>query len=368
MEKMVCSICGRELPPDECHEFDGETLCQECLDENTVICADCGNRVWNDDNAGNEDHPLCQRCYDDDYTTCTRCGALLRYSAAYYQDSDGDEDEPFCDSCYYRLPKESIQDYYYKPDPIFYGDGPRYFGVELEIDEAGERDSSAERLLNIAHSNGLEHIYCKHDGSLDDGFEIVTHPMSLSYHMTEMPWAAILREAVNMGYRSHQAHTCGLHIHVSRDAFGETEEAQDAAIARILFFVEKHWNELLNFSRRTQRQLDRWAARYGYKDQPVDMMEHIKKGRSNRYTCVNLTNESTIEFRIFRGTLKYNTLIATLQMVNRICDVALYLSDEELRALSWSEFVSGVTEPELIQYLKERRLYLNEPVESEVDL
>lgn len=38
------------------------------------------------------------------------------------------------------------------------------------------------------------------------------------------------------------------------------------------------------------------------------------------------------------------------------------MSDDELRAMSWSEFVSGVTEPELIQYLKERRLYLNEPV------
>ena len=60
--------------------------------------------------------------------------------------------------------------------------------------------------------------------------------------------------------------------------------------------------------------------------------------------------------------MKYNTLIATLQMVNRICDVAICMSDDELRAMSWSEFVSGVTEPELIQYLKERRLYLNEPV------
>ena len=52
-----------------------------------------------------------------------------------------------------------------------------------------------------------------------------------------------------------------------------------------------------------------------------------KKGyHSGRYTCVNLENPATIEFRMFRGTLKYNTLIATLQLVNRICDVALYLS------------------------------------------
>ena len=36
--------------------------------------------------------------------------------------------------------------------------------------------------------------------------------------------------------------------------------------------------------------------------------------------------------------------------------------------MSWSEFTSGITEPELIQYLKERRLYLNEPVESEAEV
>ena len=65
---------------------------------------------------------------------------------------------------------------------------------------------------------------------------------------------------------------------------------------------------------------------------------------------------------MFRGTLKYNTLIATLQIVNHICDVAFSMSDEEIKKLSWSDFVSKIEEPELIQYLKERRLYINETV------
>ena len=104
-----------------------------------------------------------------------------------------------------------------------------------------------------------DRLYIKHDGSLDEGFELVTHPMSLSYHCKEMPWQAMLDTLVDMGYRSHQTGTCGLHCHVNRDAFGETE----AAIARILFFVERNWTELLNFSRRTMRQLERWASRYG---------------------------------------------------------------------------------------------------------
>ena len=49
-------------------------------------------------------------------------------------------------------------------------------------------------------------------------------------------------------------------------------------------------------------------------------------------------------------------------MVNRICEAAITFNDEEMTSLSWPEFVSAVTEPELIQYLKERRLYVNEPV------
>jgi len=211
----------------------------------------------------------------------------------------------------------------------------------------------------------LENAYCKHDGSLDDGFEVVTHPMSLEYHMREMPWQRVLDEAISMGYLSHRANTCGLHIHVSREAFGNTEVEQDKVIARILFFMEKHWGELLKFSRRTQRQLERWAARYGYKEHLPDLLDDAKKGRGNgRYSCLNLQNQDTIEFRVFRGTLKYNTLIATLQLVNRVCDVALFMTDDELKGMSWTTFVSGCQEPELVQYLKERRLYINEPVEA----
>ena len=165
-----------------------------------------------------------------------------------------------------------------------------------------------------------------------------------------------------------QRGTCGLHVHINRSAFGETEYEQEPAIARILYFVEKHWEELLKFSRRTPRQLERWASRYGYKDRPKDILDHAKKGYGGRYSSVNLENRATIEFRIFRGTLKFNTLIATLQLVNRICDVALSLSDEELQAMSWTTFVSGCQEKELVQYLKERRLYVNEPITTEEEI
>ena len=367
-ETFTCCHCGQEYPLGNRVLVGDDTICERCANEETVICSRCGEGIYRDDNAGDENTPLCQPCYDRHYTSCERCGRIIHVDDAYYEDDD--EDDPLCYDCHTHARRNKrIEDYYYKPEPLFRGNGSRYFGVELEIDGAGEDDTSAGQIMEIANGNGLENLYCKHDGSLDDGFEMVTHPMTLEYHMKEMPWARILQEAIRLGYTSHQATTCGLHVHVNRDAFGNTEEAQDAVIARILYFFEKNWEELLKFSRRTPRQLERWATRYGYKDQPKELLDHAKKGyHGGRYTSVNLTNTDTIEFRIFRGTLKYNTLIATLQLLDRICDVAICLTDDQVKAMSWTTFASGCTQPELVQYLKERRLYVNEPVDSEEEV
>lgn len=361
-----CGVCQTVYAVEDLTEFDEMLVCPECLSENTVLCARCGERIWAENDAGDEHTHLCDHCYDRYYTRCERCNRLILEADANYEDDDGD---PMCYDCHCRHQNDrTINDYYFKPEPIFYGDGSRYFGVELEIDEGGESNSRAKQLLSIA-TRVENRMYCKHDGSLDDGIEMVTHPMTLDYHEKQMPWSEILSKAKSLGYRSHQANTCGLHIHVNRSNFGETEQEQDEFIARVLYFVEKHWEELLKFSRRSRRQMDQWAARYGYKEQPMELLNHVKKGFNGyRYTCVNLTNTNTIEFRMFRGTLKLNTFIATLQLVDRICDVALYFSDEEIKAMSWTAFVSGCTQKELVNYLKERRLYVNDPVESEEEI
>ena len=272
--EIPCELCGEVYDPDELIPFDDRLICPECLENETTLCACCGQRIWLTDNAGNDNTPLCQTCYDQSYMTCSECGRLIHCEDSYYLD---DSDEPLCLTCLEEANRDVIQGYYYKPEPIFYGTGPRYFGVELEIDEGGERGDYASRILSQANVAFTERLYCKHDGSLSNGFELVTHPMSLEYHQEEMPWPEVLRTARSLGYRSHQTQTCGLHVHVSRKAFGETEAEQEPAIARILYFVEKHWEELLKFSRRTPRQLERWAARYGYKGRPKEILEHAKK-------------------------------------------------------------------------------------------
>ena len=360
-EKVYCSHCGTFIDTDDYEEFNGEILCPDCINNFTSVCDCCGERIWSEDTYGDEYTTLCYHCYNNHYTRCEECDSIIHNDDAYEYD-----DCYYCHGCYQNIRRNtSIHEYGYKPEPIFYGDSNRYFGVELEIDGAGKDDDYATEILDIANMRD-DHIYIKTDGSLDDGMEIVTHPMSLEYHKN-FCWEDIMHHAVRLGYRSHQTSTCGLHVHVNRTSLATDHYEQDEVISRILYFVEHHWNEILKFSRRSEYAMNRWAARYGYENSPKAIMDKAKKNYG-RYVAVNLCNYHTIEFRLFRGTLKYNTLIATLELVNRICDIALSYTDDEMSKLSWSEFVAGITEPELIQYLKERSLYINEKIISEEEM
>jgi hypothetical protein len=157
-------------------------------------------------------------------------------------------------------------------------------------------------------------------------------------------------------------------VHCNRDYFGEEYDEQEEAIGRIVYFVERHWDELVRFSRRTPGSLNRWAAKYATISSTIcETYEKAKNKDMGRYVAVNLSNYRTIEFRMFRGTLRYETFLATLQLVDEICKSALMLSDHELQELSWSEFVRLINKndkPELINYLKSRNLYVNETVEE----
>ena len=361
----VCSECRRAIPEESVYEFDGVTMCEHCYNTLTTTCDNCGERIWRDNAEGDSHITLCSNCYEYSYTTCEDCGRLIHHDDACYAD---DEDYPYCRDCYDQLGEKTIKNYSYKPEPIFYGSDSLFYGVELEIDKGGEYYEHAAKILDIANRHN-EKIYCKHDGSINDGFEIVSHPMTLAYHIDEMKWEEVLEKAIAMGYRSHNTATCGLHIHCNRSAFGKDYDEQEEAIGRIVFFAEKHWNELVRFSRRTPENLNRWAARYAtISNTTAETFKKAKDKNMGRYVAINLTNYNTVEFRLFRGTLRHKTFIATLQLVDEICRSAIDMTDREIEELSWSDFVSRIPQKkaELIHYLKSKRLYVNESVtESE---
>ena len=359
--EIICSECGRVLREETIHKFEERCLCQNCIDSLTTICDCCGKRIWRHQAEGDTFTVLCHQCYQSCYTYCEECGVLIHNDDAYSED---DSDYVYCRDCFERIRSNPIKDYNYKPEPIFYGNEPLFLGIELEIDKGGEYSENAKEILDYINKDKV-YAYAKHDGSLHDGMELVFHPMNLSYCLNNINWSGLFEKIISMGYRSHQTETCGLHCHVNRSAFGSTLEAQESVIARIVFFVENHWNELLKFSRRTEYNMNRWASRYGIAENTYDTYQKAKEKCLGRYVAVNLENYSTIEFRLFRGTLKYQTFAATLQLVHAICQTCINMTDKELEGLSWSSFVLGIKDkPELIRYLKSKQLYVNELIED----
>ena len=143
----TCSHCG--CTAEGLTEFEGQPLCLDCLEDLTTVCVDCGGRFWRRNCCGNDEGaPVCYDCFRNNYTHCTRCGQTISNDDCWYP---LDNDDPYCRDCFDAIENAPIHDYYFKPRPTFYGDGPRHFGVELEIDGAGEDDSNASALLRIAN-------------------------------------------------------------------------------------------------------------------------------------------------------------------------------------------------------------------------
>lgn len=303
-------------------------------------------------------------------TVCRDCGRLIPDGEANWDNSN---ECYYCDDCYENH-ASSLNGYSYKPVPQFQfrtselkeldadvlepRSAIHTFGVELEVDDGDDASDLCEALEELDQP-----IYMKHDGSLNsEGVEIVTHPCSLAYHQYEMRWAEIMRVCDSRDYKSHDTTTCGLHIHVGRSSTGATGKERDAVAGNLVILTNAVWDELVTFSRRKGGALDHWARRPNLRCDPETLDDAqltdyaLYTENDGRYQAVNLTNHGTVEFRLFRGTLKRKTLIAALQLVNNMVDYAMTHTPKECLTAKWSDIVAVKQFKELNAYCESRGL------------
>jgi hypothetical protein len=339
-------------------------VCPDCIDNGGyVVCEHCGGYFSrNYSNTDRSGFTICDICYaNHHYQWCGTCGQLVQEHNATY---DRDSNRWYCDGeCYETRPRISFHDYGYKPEPDFRrrtGEGIEdtlMFGVELEIDNGDDHEVVSDALADLNLP-----IYMKHDGSLgSEGVEIVTHPCSLAYHQYELRWAEIVRVCKANKFKSHDAGTCGLHIHVGRNPMGKTYEERRVAVGNLVILTERLWVELVKFSRRTSGQLSDWACRPNieldceFTDSELTDMA-LRTEYNGRYQACNLRNDATVEFRIFRGTLKRNTLIASIQLVSNLTKYAMTHTPTECKNATWADVVGVEQFKELNKYNTERGL------------
>ncbi|WP_165046316.1 amidoligase family protein [Adlercreutzia sp. ZJ138] len=264
--------------------------------------------------------------------------------------------------------------YSFKPEPVFHdieGGDPSglYLGVELEMD-CGNAEATAKR---ISEAYGPQVLYFKHDGSLDDGCELVTHPMSPEYMASDAGkemWHDICTSALAEGMRSHDTNTCGLHVHVSREFFGKSKTSQELTELKLIETVDRLFEPIVIFSRRKRHCIDRWAPKCNAPKEDAGWIKKAKRvssfAKRDRYHAVNVTNDATIEFRLFRGTLKPETILATLQFVTGFCYLVKASNPSQMDRYNWYDLCDAVINAcpvdttELHNYLIERELIVPE--------
>ena len=227
----------------------------------------------------------------------------------------------------------SIHSYSYKPNPIFFKNPKEksklFLGVELETESKGNcRQSCAEEIDDIS-----DLYYLKNDSSIDDGFEIVSHPFSPTWYFEHKSiFNDLLDTLRNNGFRSYNTSTCGIHIHITKSYLSGLD------IAKLHLFFCENEEFIKTISQRNPNNLNQWGKIK--KDKKAIYDQSKKKGGSERYTAINLQNHNTIEFRIFRGTLNENSYHKNIEFVIAICRFVKVTSLQQLTTNQFYNYVS----------------------------
>lgn len=327
----------------------GVSICQDCserLDRHRGVVIDqchmCGGIGTGMNNlsvriqrvAGNREEfvashsNFCQRCIADFFVRCASCRYYVHINpppelSPPFRTSNG---HIFCFSC--SEEHESIQyvmPYNYVPeDPIFLCgtgsteeplDDMAYFGFELELEFNGKKGKAMKIL---SEEKIRQWSYVKHDGSIQEGVELVSHPMTWNFwRKNKADFKDVVDRVRQLGCASYDSGRCGFHVHLSRSAFSKWHLRKF-----VEFYYHKGTRKLIT------DVAQRHSERYASMREDLDLVNHREKSsfltckshggvdsRENKYQAVNTCKPHTIEVRIFRGSLRWKTVLKNIEFV-----------------------------------------------------
>ena len=323
---ICCDTCDTNIPEDEARYIAREPLygtwgaavvCEECCQE----CANCGGTMPHGEGTTvtgrwGRHMQWCPSCADQDSWCCEQCDE--RFDCGCAQPSVVGE-EYLCESCAEDAEMQNgnvIGDYHNSarrcatspmPSDWTAAHGGRYLGVELEMERRGSggniHELAAELLQSVNPTQGAPLLFAERDGSLRDGFELITQPMGLDAQRAL--WVRVLSLDTARHFRSHDTETCGLHVHVSRAGLSQLTIAKT-----VVFLNDPATEELIRAVAR------RYNTGYCHR-KPCKLSRDAVRG-SDRYEMLNTTGRHTVEFRIFRGSLRAETVLGCVEFAHAV--------------------------------------------------
>jgi len=350
-ETFSCDCCSESRALDDRHIVqNGDSVCIECIEENYCLCESCEDYVPTDDTRGAYNRrgrrmTICDSCFSDDYFVCQDCDETFHV--------DNWHDGEYCASCYEENHSEEhsehIHSYSRRINAPFLGIGTNgsfeeiitdrrktlFLGVELEV-ESQNLVNDAETCVNLFPQYNYNPLtILKKDGSLTAGFEIVSCPATLDAH--RKLWQKFFAERQKVtSLKSHDTKTCGLHVHVSRAPLSQMQ------IAKVVLFCNSAQNTAF-IEALARRSASNYARIKPKKVRDIFNREDGILSNPDRYEAVNLQNDATIEFRLFRGTLKPDTFFRTLEFCEALILFCAPAETGLTDALHWEKFSAWLT-------------------------
>lgn len=280
--------------------------------------------------------------FKNDAEICEKCGGLKKMG---YE----------CKNCMsFAIKPYDYKDYEIvldKPSRTNKGEEDLFIGFELEFEMTNTKRNAKEKLaLKIKELLPNFVLECKRDGSLNNGFEVLSQPIHINRINT--PWYTnrikslfdLLKEEGCVA-----EDTCGLHFHLSNAGLGDIRRTQNnmLLLTDTLQDYIKRWSNRLTIPKATYRSDDEdydedcddcCCGEYDYYDR--DLFHYCKFINDNfwtdkqeqraswydrhdvsHYNGVNIENTSTTEFRFFASTLdefEFMTDINLLMAITRI--------------------------------------------------
>ena len=349
-----CTDCGTLISTRHALHPGGHYYCADCVEDGLADgrfgeCDDCGAILPEDRLRFLDglDRTVCRQCRSDHYARCPRCGDYGCTDDMRWSDYDG---AYYCDECYDESADLIAQYHSQNKVTRFLGEGAHHHGIEIEMECRSDHGDAA----STARSLWPDEAVCfERDGSLDDGFELITNaPFTSEYlrsHREQV--AAALASLIANECRSHNTSTCGMHIHTSWSALGTLKAEQDYNSTKLALITERFPEDMDKLARRR-------PTHYCPKLDTTDPLR-IEATKGNVRGAWNFQERDTFEFRHPRGTLNVDTVYATLELVDALVRAATRLSIERIqKAKTLAEVLragnGGRIRAELLAYMERR--------------
>lgn len=246
------------------------------------------------------------------------------------------------------------------------------YGFEIEIDNYNKRlyvtkngtkyAKVTDKFYELNGKNRKTHFKFESDGSLSNGYEIISHVMSEEY-LRQLDFKIITDYMIEAGH-DNSVTSAGIHLHASKSLLGESSQEQVINFLKLQYFMTIYKQDFIKLSKRNESSMH-YCSFYNYES----VKEYAKRVKENRLNYSDLwtyipashsyaliSSGKTIEIRIFRSVADpiwiKNCFLLFAGIINNIASVPFN------KIYCMKRMFKGVDE-DVIRYFRNQGIFMH---------